>query len=135
MPINSLCLFTLVFTYIVSGNEPSHFRGGCELSVNETLDFRLGPAIVDVNNGKHVPLSGLELILDTMLVPFSLHFHGGKHKTIAHEMSRIAHSFRCLKAAKERRKEKLDLGGNRRTFYLFLNDGSISLDSVLIATH
>ena len=86
------------FTYIVSGNQPRHFRGGCELSVNETLDFRLGPPIVDVNNGQHVPLSGLKLVLDTMLVPFPLHFHGSEHQTIPNEMSRITHSFRSFEA-------------------------------------
>ena len=105
--LNTL-LVRIQSTYIVSGDQPCHFRRGCELSVDETLYFRLGPPVVNVNNGQHVPLSGLELILDTMLVPFSLHFHGGQYKTIAHEMSRIPHSFRCLKAVKKEKRK-----GNR----------------------
>lgn len=44
------------YTYIVSGNEPCHFCVGSQLAVDETLYLALGPTIVDVNNGQHVPL-------------------------------------------------------------------------------
>lgn len=47
---------TVEYTYIVSGNEPCHFGVGSQLAVDETLYLALGPTIVDVNDGQHVPL-------------------------------------------------------------------------------
>ena len=37
------------------------------------LNLRLCPPVVDVDDGKHVPFSGLELILYTMLVSFAFY--------------------------------------------------------------
>jgi len=46
------------------------------LAVDEAFDLALGPPIVDVDDGQHVPLPGLEFILQAMLESFAFNFGG-----------------------------------------------------------
>jgi hypothetical protein len=49
-------------SYLVGRDEPSHFSAGGQLAINETLDLILGPSVVDVHDGNHVPLKGNRII-------------------------------------------------------------------------
>jgi hypothetical protein len=40
--------------------------------MERNLDLGLGPPVVDVHDGEHVPLPGLELVLHTVLEPLPL---------------------------------------------------------------
>ena len=78
---------------IAGGYGPGHFGGAGQLAVDEALDLALGPPIVDVDHGQHVPASRLELVLDAVLEPFAAHFGRGEDQTAAHKVSRIAQTF------------------------------------------
>ena len=88
------------FAHVASRDEPSHLGGGRELAIDEALDLGLGPPVVDVHDGEHEPLPGLELVLDAVLVALALHFHGGQHQTVADEVGRIADALCSLEAKK-----------------------------------
>ena len=72
---------------------PRHFGGRCQLAVDKALDLALGPPVVNVHDGQHVPAARLELVLDTVLESFAFHFGRRQHQTIAHEVGRVAESF------------------------------------------
>ena len=58
---------------LLGRHQPGHLGAAGQLTVDEDLDLRLGPSVVDVDDGQHVPLPRLELILHTVLVTFPLH--------------------------------------------------------------
>ncbi len=89
-------------THVIRGDEPRHLCGGRQLSVDEALDLGLGPAVVNVHDGKHEPLSWLELVFDTVLVTLALHLHRRQHQTVAHEVSTVANSLGGLKAGRKK---------------------------------
>ena len=103
---------------LLGRHQPGHLGAAGQLAVDEDLDLRLGPSVVDVDNGQHVPPPWLELVLDTVLVALPLHLemslsrpqpmvsdiylHAGENKTISDKVSRVSHAFTCLKTAGEK---------------------------------
>ena len=100
---------------LLGRHQPGHLGAAGQLAVDEDLDLRLGPSVVDVDNGQHVPPPGLELVFDTVLVALAFHLrntmlkisaklsqccniylHAGENKTISHKMSGVSHAFTCL---------------------------------------
>lgn len=77
-------------TYIIRRNEPGHLGAGGELTVDQALDLTLGPAVVDVHDGDHVPLARLKLVLDAVLETLALDLHRRQHEAVADEVGRIA---------------------------------------------
>ena len=71
-----------------------------DLAVDETLDLRLGPSVVDVHHCQGEPFPGLELVLDAVLVAFALDLHRGQHQAVAYKVSRVTHTFRGPEAVK-----------------------------------
>ncbi len=53
------------------------------------LDLALAPSVVDVHHGQSVPFPRLELVLDAMLVPLSLHLHRRQDQAVANKVSRV----------------------------------------------
>ena len=106
---------------LLGRHQPGHLRAAGQLAVDEDLDLRLGPPVVDVDNGQHVPPPWLELVLDTVLVALAFHLenvkislsspqpmfpniylHAGENKTISDKVSRVSYAFTCLKTAGEK---------------------------------
>ena len=50
-------------------DRPRHLRRRRQLAVDEHLDLALGPPVVDVHHGQHVPAPRLELVLHAVLEP------------------------------------------------------------------
>ena len=91
----------VISSYIVGADEPGHLRGRGQLPVDEALDLGLAPAAVDVDDGEHEPLAGLELVLDAVLVALPLHLHGRQDEAVADEVGGVPHALGRLEARKE----------------------------------
>ena len=104
-------------------HQPGHLCAAGQLAVDEDLDLRLGPSVVNVDDGQHVPPPWLELVLHTVLValPFHLqnlvmktsadvpdiYLHAGENQTVSDKVSRVSHAFTCLKTAGEKGYKRL----------------------------
>lgn len=87
-------------THIVGRHEPGHLGAGRELTVDQALDLTLGPAVVDVHDGDHVPLARLELVLDAVLETLALDLHRRQHQAVADEVRRVADALGRFEAVK-----------------------------------
>jgi hypothetical protein len=63
------------------------------LAIDVALDFALGPSIVDVDNGQHVPATRLKLVLDAVLETLPFDFGRRQDEATSNKVSRIAQAF------------------------------------------
>lgn len=68
----------------------------------KTRIISVGPG----DRGTHTHLSGLELILDAVLVALPLHLEGREDQAVTHEMRRVTHALAGLEAATREEKDE-----------------------------
>ncbi len=76
-------------------DEPGHFHGLGEVSVDVAVDLAATPTRVHMGDGDMVPLPRRQLVLDAAREsPARLHLHRRQYQTIPHEVHTVSQTLR-----------------------------------------